>query len=513
MTVPTNRTEALALLTAASPKDITAADIRDVMTWLFDRLDLIETFSKLAVSGTTTGVAGRVYVYDATTPFTFTLPAYVAGAFIAFQGSGAMTIDGAGAETIDGSATLVLSGDDGLVLFGSGGEWKAIRSLADVPNGAVNVHHGTFLGLIGSSSAPSDSEAPTVVSATINAANPDRLVVVYDSVVTVAAVTGQSCTGTWAPAISSILSGSGTTTVTYQLAHPALGGGTETWSYAYDGTNVVLDEASNGLAAGSTSITFVGNFAADVMDNLVADYEGFWVWARRGVVTSSPDIDSIPMVVGGVTAGSVSQATASQKPHLVTIAGRQYAQFIAADSMHMVASQAASQFNFMHRTGGCSSIVGYKFTAGAILGHVFDTGFSAGAVNQTGCGLSQQTDNGNVSGGVTRNGGGVAANQCTVAGGVTANTMTVVSHVWDEAVGGSLQINGGPPTENGPNAAPDDASASPDATYHLGRYGGVAIQHLDMHLAFTIHVKTIIDGADLTAAHEAGALLCNATLA
>lgn len=467
--------------------------------------------SRIAATGAALAVS-TVYLYDASTPFARSLPAPTPGAVIGCKGSGAMTLNAAASTTVGGGASLVTSGDDAFILLASGTNWIPVRSVTDVPDGEVPMRLTKMGSLVLSADGgASDTEAPTVVSATINATNPDRLVVVYDSVVTVAAVTGQSCTGTWAPAISSILSGSGTTTVTYQLAHPALGGGTETWSYAYDGTNVVLDEASNGLAAGSTSITFVGTFAADVMDNLVADYEGFWLWARRAVVTSSPDIDSIPMVVDGVTAGSVSQATAGSKPHLVTIAGRQYAQFIAADSMHMVATQAASQFNFMHRTGGCSSIAGLRYTAGAIVGHVWDTGFSGGAVNQTGNGMSLNTSNGNMSAGVCRN-GTPTANQCTAIG-TPASTSLVVSHVWDEAVGGSLQVNGAPPVENGPNDAPDDASASPDATYNLGRYAGFALQHIDMHLAFTCHFKTIIDGADLDAAHEAGALLCNATLA
>ncbi len=476
-------------------------DLREVVEWL-------GSISVLRITSGATLVRGTVYLYDASTPFAASLPSPIARTVIGLKGSGALTLNALAGTTIAGQASFEPEDGDAFILLGTGANWVVVRVTEDIPDGEVPMRLTKMSSLVlqGGAAEPSDTVAPTIVSVTITAALPTRASVVYSEAVT-GAVTGLTIGGTFAPTVDSIVSGNGTTTVVYQLSHAALG--QEDWTFDHDGTVTIVDEADNALEPGSTPVTLSGSFPADILDALIVEYGGFWLWARDAVVTSGVDIDSIPMRVSGITAGSVAQGTAAQKPHLVTISGRQFAQFIAADSMNMVATQAASVFAPFHQVGGSSNCAAFRFTAGAILGHVYDTGFSGGAVNQTGIGLSCNTSNGNLSGGVCR--GGVApANQCT-ATGTAAATSLVVSHVWDETIGGSLQVNNGAPVTNGPGQAP--SAGNPTATYTLAKYAGSAIQFLDMHLACTVHLLGVVDGADLDAMHEASAALSGATLA
>lgn len=98
-----------------------------------------------------------------------------------------------------------------------------------------------------------DTTAPTISSATIEDANPDQLVVVFSENVNATGVTGLSITGDETPSVSSVLSGSGTSTVTFQLGASVSSGSSLTLNVA--STNDIADSAGNGLAATTQAIT------------------------------------------------------------------------------------------------------------------------------------------------------------------------------------------------------------------------------------------------------------------
>lgn len=95
---------------------------------------------------------------------------------------------------------------------------------------------------------PVDVTPPEMVSATVENADPDSLVLVFDETVTIAATTGFSLPGHTFTGVS----GSGTTW-TFSLGEPFVLGESRTLSW--DETNVVVDGSDNALLAGSLPVT------------------------------------------------------------------------------------------------------------------------------------------------------------------------------------------------------------------------------------------------------------------
>lgn len=98
-----------------------------------------------------------------------------------------------------------------------------------------------------------DTTPPTVTSATVENADPDALVVVFDEVVTITDTTGLSLDGSWAGTTITGVTGSGTNTLTFALDTPVANG--EAGNFVYGGTNNIVDSSTNGLVAGSTAVT------------------------------------------------------------------------------------------------------------------------------------------------------------------------------------------------------------------------------------------------------------------
>jgi hypothetical protein len=102
-------------------------------------------------------------------------------------------------------------------------------------------------------SAP-DITPPTVTSATVENADSDALVVVFNEAVTLTDMTGLSLNGDWTGVtISSLTSGDGTNTLTFALDTPISNG--ESGSFVYGATNNIEDTSGNGLVASSTVVT------------------------------------------------------------------------------------------------------------------------------------------------------------------------------------------------------------------------------------------------------------------
>ena len=97
-----------------------------------------------------------------------------------------------------------------------------------------------------------DTTAPTILTATVEDANPDKLVVVFSEVVTIANTTGLTITGAATPTLSAP-TGSGSNTITFTLSTALTNGQSVTLNVA--SSNTIKDTANNSLAATTKPIT------------------------------------------------------------------------------------------------------------------------------------------------------------------------------------------------------------------------------------------------------------------
>jgi len=100
--------------------------------------------------------------------------------------------------------------------------------------------------------ASSDTTAPTITTATVEDANPDKLVVVFSEVVTITNTTGLTITGAATPTLSAP-TGSGSNTITFTLSTALTNGQSVTLNVS--SSNTIKDAANNALAATTKAIT------------------------------------------------------------------------------------------------------------------------------------------------------------------------------------------------------------------------------------------------------------------
>jgi len=119
--------------------------------------------------------------------------------------------------------------------------------------------------------AAGDTTAPTILSATVEDANKDKLVVVFSEVVNITDLTGLTITGDVTPTLSAP-TGTGTNTITFTLSAALTTGQSVTLNV--DGTNTIEDTANNALAIITQAVTNnVGVVASyDVDYQAVLDY-------------------------------------------------------------------------------------------------------------------------------------------------------------------------------------------------------------------------------------------------
>ena len=117
--------------------------------------------------------------------------------------------------------------------------------------------------------ASSDTTAPTILIATVEDANPNKLVVVFSEVVTIANTTGLTITGAATPTLSAP-TGSGSNTITFTLSTALTNGQSVTLNVA--SSNTIKDAANNALAATTKAIT--NNVAASTGSYLFDTYSG-----------------------------------------------------------------------------------------------------------------------------------------------------------------------------------------------------------------------------------------------
>jgi len=98
----------------------------------------------------------------------------------------------------------------------------------------------------------SDTTAPTITTATVEDANPDKLVVVFSEVVTITNTTGLTITGD-ATLTLSAPTGSGSNTITFTLSAALTSSQSVTLNVA--SSNTIIDAANNALAAATKAIT------------------------------------------------------------------------------------------------------------------------------------------------------------------------------------------------------------------------------------------------------------------
>jgi len=132
-----------------------------------------------------------------------------------------------------------------------------------------------------------DTTAPTILSATVENVNPNKLVVVFSEVVTITNTTGLTITGDVTPTLSAP-TGSGTDTITFTLSTALTNGQSVTLNVA--SSNTIKDAANNSLAATTKSIT--NNVAAAstplILDTYTNSVGGYSVVRRiRGAYTSA----------------------------------------------------------------------------------------------------------------------------------------------------------------------------------------------------------------------------------
>jgi len=97
-----------------------------------------------------------------------------------------------------------------------------------------------------------DTTLPTILSATVENANPNKLVVVFSEVVTITNTTGLTITGAATPTLSAP-TGSGSNTITFTLSTALTNGQSVTLNVA--SSNTIKDTANNALAATTKAIT------------------------------------------------------------------------------------------------------------------------------------------------------------------------------------------------------------------------------------------------------------------
>ena len=114
--------------------------------------------------------------------------------------------------------------------------------------------------------ASGDTTLPTITTATVEDANPDKLVVVFSEVVTITNTTGLTITGDATPTLSAP-TGTGSDTVTFTLSTALTNGQAVTLNVA--SSNTIEDAANNALAATTEAIT--NNVAAS--STVDADYQ------------------------------------------------------------------------------------------------------------------------------------------------------------------------------------------------------------------------------------------------
>jgi len=100
--------------------------------------------------------------------------------------------------------------------------------------------------------AAGDTTAPTITTATVEDANPDKLVVVFSEVVTITNTTGLTIAGAATPTLSAP-TGSGSNTITFTLSAALTNGQSVTLNV--DSSNTIEDAANNALAATTKAIT------------------------------------------------------------------------------------------------------------------------------------------------------------------------------------------------------------------------------------------------------------------
>lgn len=99
-----------------------------------------------------------------------------------------------------------------------------------------------------------DITSPEIISATVENANPNQLVVVFSEAVNINNITGLSLDGGLSAInITSIVSGSGTDTITLGLDANVSNG--DTGNFIYGATNTIADLDGNALASGQTVVT------------------------------------------------------------------------------------------------------------------------------------------------------------------------------------------------------------------------------------------------------------------
>ena len=97
-----------------------------------------------------------------------------------------------------------------------------------------------------------DTTAPTILTAKVENAEPNKLVVVFSEVVTITNTTGLTITGAATPTLSAP-TGSGTDTITFTLSTALTNGQSVTLNVA--SSNTIKDAANNTLAATTRAIT------------------------------------------------------------------------------------------------------------------------------------------------------------------------------------------------------------------------------------------------------------------
>ena len=141
-----------------------------------------------------------------------------------------------------------------------------------------------------------DTTAPTITTATVEDANPDKLVVVFSESVTIVDVTGLTITGAVTPTLSAP-TGTGTNTITFTLSTALTNGQSVTLNVA--SSNTIKDAANNSLAATTKAITnnvealllldiYPGAEVAYSFRKLRANYTGQCIRVRR----SSDNVES-----------------------------------------------------------------------------------------------------------------------------------------------------------------------------------------------------------------------------
>jgi hypothetical protein len=234
--------------------------------------------------------------------------------------------------------------------------------------------------------------------------------------------------------------------------------------------------------------------------DLVATYGGWIADFASDYVTlgAAPDIATLALRADTKSIGSLTQATASKRPHAAAVGSNASGDFDSAAVQALAATSGGGDpVKWMHASTGASLFVVFRRTGGTGTQHLLDT--CNNNVSQHGVNINVSGTTG-VCNASARNGSGTSHVACTKAAAHTVNVVTLVEFVWSSATGGSLWVNGGTPKTASASGSASTTNATGGLT--LGCLVAQSTQGFDGDLFFAAGLQGVVSEDDRVAMRD-----------